>query len=990
MRRTYDWCVWTLALAATAAVAMAQTPASLKGRVTDPSDASVPAATVTVKAAGGKEQRVSTDEQGLYEIGGLLPGKYSVRVAKRGFTVYNFADVDVSAARVLDVQLFIAQEAQSVTVEDEKHSIGTDPNQNAGALVLREEELKSLSDDPDQLASELQALAGPGAGPNGGQIYIDGFTGGRLPPKSSIREVRINQNPYSAEFDRIGFGRIEVLTKPGTDKFRGDAFFGFSDDALNSRNPFSPNRAPFQSRMFGGRISGPVTKKSSFGLDIEGRSVDENAIINATILDTNLQPQLFQQSVVTPQLRLNISPRFDYQLNEKNTLVVRYHYSPIRSDNRGVGEFALLSRAYDARDTEHTLQLTETAILSAKAINETRFQMQRSSMRQYGDNTLAAINVLDAFNGGGAQVGLTNQQQTRFELQNLTTYLQGRHSVKFGVRVRSSYLDDESPNNFGGTFTFAGGLAPVLDGLAATSQMIYITSLERYRRTLLFQQMGYTAAQIRALGGGATQFTINGGNPLAEVAQTDLGLFLTEDWRVKPTLTLSAGLRWEDQNNISNHNNFAPRLGLAWAIDGGANRQAKTVLRLGAGMFYDRVSDNLTLQALRFNGANQVNYIVPNPEFFPVIPDLSTLASYQGISTVRSLDGSLRTPYLLQSSAGVDRQLPRNTTIGVNYVFSRGVHQLRARNINTPLADGTLPYGSIGNLYQYESTGFSRQNQLMTNFSTRFSSKVSLFGFYVYGHAKSDTDGVGSFPANTYDLANEYGSSGFDIRHRVVMGGALNAKYGISLNPFLMLSSGAPFNIITGRDINGDTMFNDRPAFATDLNAPGVVQTPWGGFQLNPGPNDTIIPRNYGRGPGQFTLNMRVGKTWSFGSRGESGPAEMRPPGGREGRGPGGPGGMGGPGGGGPPPMMGGGGRGGPGGGGPGGFFGGNSGKRYNLTLSLQARNLLNNVNLSTPNGNLSSPLFGQSTQLAGGFGPGGGGGAAANRRVELMLRFSF
>ncbi len=990
MKRMYDWCVRTLALLTMAGLAAAQDAApSLRGRVTDPSEASVPGAIVTVKAADGKERRVTTDEQGLYEMAPLPPGLYSLRVTKRGFAVFTQSNVDVRGVRVFDVQLAIAQEAQTVTVQDDKYTIGTDPNQNAGALILREEDLKSLSDDPDQLASELQALAGPGAGPNGGQIYIDGFTGGRLPPKSSIREVRINQNPYSAEFDRIGFGRIEILTKPGTDRFRGDAFFGFSDESLNSRNPFSPNRAPFQSRLFGGRISGPVTKKSSFGFDFEGRSVDENAIINATILDTNLQPQAFQQSVVTPQLRLNLSPRFDYQLNEKNTLVARYHYSPIRNDNRGVGEFSLLSRAYDTRDTEHTLQLTETAILSAKAINETRFQMQRSSLRQYGDNTLPAIQVLDAFSGGGAQTGLANQRQTRFEMQNLTTYLHGRHSLKFGVRVRSSYLDDESPNNFGGTFTFGGGVAPVLDGLRPTGETMFITSLERYRRTLLFQQMGYTMAQIRALGGGATQFTMNAGNPLADVSQADVGLFLTEDWRIRPTLTLSAGVRWEDQNNISNHNNFAPRVGLAWAVDGGANRQAKTVLRLGAGMFYDRVSENLTLQSLRFNGVNQVNYVVPDPDFFPTIPALSDLAAYQGVSTVRSLDDTLRTPYLLQSSVGMDRQLPRNTTIGFNYVFSRGVHQLRARNINAPLADGVFPYGNVGNIYQYESTGFSRQNQWMTNFSTRFSSKVSLFGFYVYGRARSDTDGVGSFPANTYDLSNEYGPSAFDIRHRFVMGGAVNTKYGISLNPFVMASSGAPFNIITGRDNNADTMFNDRPAFATDWNAPGVVRTAWGAFLLNPGANDTIIPRNYGRGPGSFSLNMRLGKTWSFGSLGESGPAEMGPPGGRDGRGPGGPGG--GPGGGGPPPMMrGGGGRGPGGGGGPGGMFNANSGKRYNLTLSIQARNLLNNVNLAPPNGNLSSALFGQSTQLAGGFGPGGGGGSAANRRVELMLRFSF
>jgi hypothetical protein len=628
------------------------------------------------------------------------------------------------------------------------------------------------------------------------------------------------------------------------------------------------------------------------------------------------------------------------------------------------------------------VQLTETAVLSARAINEMRFQYRRSSLIETGDNSLPAINVLDAFNGGGPQVGLTDQRVNRFEFQNAVSYALGAHTLKFGGRLRSGSIDDITPSNFGGTYTFAGGLAPSL--IEGQTELIQITSLERYRRTLLFQSMGMTAAEIRALGGGASQLTINGGNPQAAIRQTDVGLFTTWDWRARPSLTLSAGLRWEDQTNIRNHHNFAPRIGLAWAMDGGNGRAAKTVLRLGSGIFYDRVDETYSLQALRFNGINQLSYIVRNPDFFPNVPSIDQLTPFQNVQTVRQLAGDIKAGYLIQTSAGVERQLPRNTTVAVNYIFSRGVNLLRARNINTPLADGSRPYGDSGNLFHYESTGFSRQNQLMTNFNTRFSRRVSLFGFYLLNYARGDTDGGASGPANPYDLSTEWGPSRMDIRHRMVLGGSLNTKWGITLNPFMIANTGAPFNIVTGRDTNNDSLFLDRPAFATDLTAPGVVQTQWGAFLLNPSSNDTIIPRNYGRGPGMFMLNLRLGKTWSFGGNSEraAGPEDMPmgpPPGGMGG--PGGPGGGGGPRGG----MRG------PGGG-PGGRFGSGaaSGKRYNLTFSVQAHNLLNHVNYATPTGNLSSPLFGQSTQLAGGFGPGGGGGAAANRRLEASLRFSF
>ena len=995
MQGLYSRCVYICLYLALTAIAWAQAPA-LRGRITDQSGASVPGAEVRARMNGGREVRAQSNENGEFQLLNLTPGTYTVRVLSKGFALFEVTALNVSGAMKFDAQLVLATEAQILQVEEEINKVSTDAQSNVGALVLKGEDLAVLSDDPDQLANELQALAGPGAGPNGGQIFIDGFTGGRLPPKSAIREIRVNQNPYSAEFDRIGFGRIEILTKPGADKFRGELGFNFGDGIFNSRNPFAPNKAPFQSRMLSARLSGPVTKKSSFSFDVQRRDVSENAVINATILSTSLVATPFGLSVVTPNKRTEINPRFDLALNDRNTLVTRYSFSDVSNENQGIGNFSLASRAYNSADREHSLQMTETAILSARAINETRFQYQRNHIRQFGDNGQPAIDVLESFNGGGAQIGTANNTTNGIELSNFTSLTLGAHSMKLGGRLRYNSLNDTNRNNFGGTFTFTGGNGPVLDANNnSTGATAFLTSLERYRRTLLFQAQGLTGTQIRALGGGAGQFSLVGGTPEAKISQADYGIFLTDDWRVRPNLTVGVGLRYENQTNISSNNNFAPRVSVAWGVDGGKTKTAKTVLRVGTGLFYDRVQQNLSLQQLRFNGANQLQYLIPNPNFFPTIPTLASLTGNLATQTVRRISSDIRSPYLIQTSVGVDRQLPKNTAVAVNYIFSRGVHNLRARNINAPLPNGTQPFGNVGNVYQYESTGYSRQNQVIANFNTRFSPRIFLFGVYMLGYNRGDTDGSGSFPSYSYDVSNEYGRSGFDQRQRFIMGGSITTKYAISLSPFIIASSGGPFNITTGRDNNGDAQFNDRPSLATAASGPGIVSTKWGTFNINPQPGESIIPRNYGQAPGAFTVNMRVGKSFGFGSKGEATSAAGGMGGGRGGPG-GGMMGMGGP------PGGGGGGRGGPGGGGGGMFSGASSGKRYTLNVSLQARNLLNWVNYGAPVGNLSSPLFGQSTTLGGGFGgrpgggggpggPGGGGGGAGNnRQLELSLRFSF
>ncbi len=959
----------------------------LRGTVMDESGAVVPGAKVTVSNATGPVKSVVAGDDGAYSIAGLPPGKYTVQASSPGLVQFQPAAVDITnggAASVI-LKLRVALEKQEVTVQENAGpTVSTDPSQNAGALVLRGADLDALSDDPDDLQADLEALAGPSAGPSGGQIYIDGFTGGTLPAKDSIREIRINQNPFSPEFDKLGYGRIEILTKPGTDKLHGNFNANFGDDVFNSRNPYAAQKAPLLLREFGGTISGAFNKKTSFFLDVFDREIHNGSVINAVTVDpTSLDVTPFDSVFEAPLNRLRISPRIDYQINSNNTLTLRYGYTRNDSQDQGIGTLNLVSRGYHNFNTDHTVQATETAVLSSKVINETRFQLFHNESDQTANSDLPGLNVQGAFSGGGAQVGHSTDTENHYELQNYTSIASGAHSWKFGVRVRAITLDNLSPSNFGGSFTFAGSYAPILN---ANNQPIApgvtcdpmnpnaaacenITSIVRYQRTLIAEQMGINPLSI---GGGASQFSINTGNPLANVNQVDVGAFVGDDWRVKPNLTLSLGLRYETQTNIHDWSDWAPRFGFAWAPgQSKKNPRPKLVLRGGFGMFYDRFSESNVLTAERFNGVTEQQYTVTDPTFFSTIPPVNGFE--QVTQTIRLIDKKLRAPYILQSAITVERQLPKNTTVSVSYLHSRGVHEFRSQDINAPLpgtytgpGTGVLPLANAGPVLQMESSGIYDQNQLITTVRSQVNSKISMNAFYMFSHAHSNTDGVNTLPANPYSMDGEYGPSSLDVHHRAFLSGSVVTRWDFRFSPFIVINSGAPFDITTGTDPYGTTLYTARPGIASGPG-PGIISTPYGFLDPNPAPGEPLLPRNFGRSPGSVTVNLRVSKTFGFGpSREGAGGARPDFGGGRGGHGPGGMMGLGG--------MFGGG--------------GGGTGKRYNLTFSVQARNLLNHVNPGPVNGIVTSPLFGQSNSLGGGFGPFAEN--ANNRRMELQMRFAF
>ncbi len=980
-------------------VAAQQNNGGARVKVVDDLDAIIIGATVTVTDAAGAIKTAITNKEGVAAFNDLAPGAYTVMVSSPGFALYENNGVAIVAGKREDIEVKLQVTIEtSVVTTNVENGVSTEADNNAGAIKITGADLEALPDDPDELEAALQALAGPAAGPNGAQIFVDGF-GGRIPNKDAIREIRINQNPFAADNDRPGGGRIEILTRPGSDKIRGGVNGGFSDESLNSRNPFArqEKRAPYQLRTYGGNIGGPIKKnKASFFVDFNRREIDDNDLINAIVLNAQLQQTPFAIAVLTPQRSWSISPRVDYTINANNTLVARYSYDKRSNIRQGIGGFSLPERAYDTTNSGHTVQITETAVIKGKYVNETRFQFSRDTNFRDGDNTRPTIQVNNFFTSGGSQVGQSSNESNRWELQNFTTWVIKTHAFKAGMRLRGVSITDTSQNNFGGTFTFS--------------------NIDQYRAAL--QAGNLTPEQRRASGAIPTQYSIAEGNPTAGVKQYDFGGFIQDDWKFRPNLTVNVGLRYEAQTNLGSKYNFAPRVGFAWSPGAGGTsaRAPKTVLRGGFGLFYDRFGENNTLQVNRLAAADglrnfQINANLPtdtaalsqaafSANGVTNIPTIGSLS--QQARSVTVIDPELQSPYTMFGLFSVERTLPGRTTLSVSYIDIRNRHSIRTRNINALFlpAGQTIPIrplGLPGNVLEYESIGRFNLQNMSIGVNSRFNQYFTVFGNYTLGRARGDVGPV----TDPYNLRLDYGRSGFDVRHRLNIFGNINlAKYGLSFSPSITASSGAPFNITSGVDTNRDTSFTDRPAFATSATlAADLRQTAYGNFDVRPAAGAPVIPINFGEGPSQFNVNLRIGKTFGFGGDKKSAANSQggRGAGSSGQSGPGG-GGQGGPGGGGFGGFGGGGGGGRQGGGG---FGGGGSDKPYSLQFSMQISNLFNRNNMAPPQGNLSSSNFGISTGTAGGFGGFGRGGfgggfggdgnsAAGNRRVTLNLRFSF
>jgi hypothetical protein len=754
-------------------------------------------------------------------------------------------------------------------------------------------------------------------------------------------------------------------------------------------------------------------------MEFQRRDIQDNSVVVAQYFNpTTLTQSSINTSVLTPSAFTSMEPRFDYALSTNNTLTVRFEERFNSRDNTGIGGTRLpapySNLAYNTSGDNQNVMVTETSILNPRVVNETRFQFFRNWSATPG-NLLPQINVAGSFITGGNGMGDTHDLTHHFELQNNTSVSHKTHTIRFGVRVRRDSDQSNQPSGFNGTFTFLGGREPELDSANnivtdsdGNPMTVTLTSLQQYERNVMLAQAGLSQAQILALGGGPSRFNIQTGQYYISAYRWDAGPFVQDDWRVRPNFTLSLGLRYEVQTLVGDHHDVAPRIGFAWAPGSARNGRQKTVVRGGFGLFYDRIGLGLFETAALNNGINQLQYTVYDPAFYPN-PSPGMLSA--GQNTIYRVDPKLRSDYSMQAALGVERQLPRNTTVALTYMFNRTVHMGQTVPVNTPLpgtfdpalklnaANGVFPYGyAAGTIFQDESGGDMRQHMIMANFNTRFSTRVSLFGNFSTAFAKD----LPSTPTDPYNFSLDWGRSSFERRYNFMLMGNITAPAGVRLAPFVTLRSGAPYDVLAGEDLFGDTLTNARAALVSTATCAAVVRSgdavcsPYGSFTslYNVANPMNLVARNYLTMPGLVSVNLRLYRTFGFGGGHKKDQAAQQGPMGPGGRGSafGMMGGMGGghdhgPGPGGGPGMM--------------GMMGGGSTEHpYNLTLSVNFENLLNHFNPGGYQGVITSPYFLQATSVNTGFGggfpggPGGGPGgfasAANNRRVQLGLRFTF
>jgi hypothetical protein len=766
---------------------------SISGTVLDPSGAVVVGASVFMRSQRGDiPQSTQSDSAGGFRFRGLSEGRYVIRIEQAGFKPYETRlRLRGDSERHLLIVLAIANLEEKITVDSSEGHVSADVSENIDAVRLDSQKLEGLPILGQDVVSAISQLLGPASiGTGGATVVVDGMPGAEPGlPASAIQEVKISNNPYSAEFARPGKGRIEIITKSGSSSYHGSFYFGLRDYRLDGRNALAVERPPEQRRQFEGYLSGPIGtgKKTTFLLTASRKDDRLQSVIYAVAPEGPVR-----QNFPTPQQSTYLSAQLTRQV-AKNPLTFRYTVFDWSARGLGVGGVTLPEAASDSASRLHQVNSSYRATPTTKLLNEfsLRARWEDASTRSQRPG-LPRIVVEEAFVGGGAEAE-RRETDTRVELTDVVSWSGGKHFIKTGINLPAlSRRGSNERSNFDGTF--------------------YFSSLDDFARRTPF-------SFVQQQGNGHLVFW-----------HKELGVFMQDDVRIRQDLSVAVGLRYDWQNYLSDYSNFAPRLSLAFA----PGKERKTVLRVGTGIFYDMTGPQPIADTLRFNGRGLRQLVFSNPGY----PDpLSSSGSFSTLpaSLVRFAP-TVRSPYILQYSVGIERQLQKSLTLSVTYEGTRGARMFRSRDVNAPLPPLYLarPDTSVGRLRQIESSGQLKSHALETTLRGNLTRFFNGMVVYALRRAYNDTDGISSFPANNYDLSGEWSRARFDARHFLYLYGILDAGKFFQVGVVFSANSGRPYGITTGRDDNHDGFANDRP--------PGVR-------------------RNSMQGPGSATLDLRWSRT---------------------------------------------------------------------------------------------------------------------------------
>ena len=781
-------------------LADAQGVGAVTGAVVDAKASPIPGAKVKLtEQPSGHETEVTTDETGAFSFGDQPAGDYVLTVIAPGFKLAERKlTLGTSPVPPVQIRLEVLQVTERVTVSAD--AVPVSPEQNVDRFHVDDNflgGLPMLNGDPLAVVSMFTDPSVAGA--MGPQLIVDGVPTDSLDlPLSSIKNIAVNQNPYSAEFGRPGKGRIEVKTKHRIHQFHGTVFTDFLNSAFDARNTFASSVPLHQRAISEAELEGPISKNVSFLVSGRYDLNNETAVVDAQTLSGPLV-----QNFGAPQRNTHLFGRLNFKLSTNHKLSLTYKFKDKLRKNQNVGAFDLPERATNYFDHGNEFNLFETATASPTLFNEFRLAYRERRQDTSSITDQPAILVPGAFQAGGAQVSL-HRRDFLADAEDIVTWSHGMHTLRFGGGARPTWIRATDASNFGGTFIFSC-LFPTPTCSFAFSQ------------------------------NSPAQFTQNIGDPQVSFAQHDFYSFVQDEMRLRPKLSLMLGLRYEGQSNGNRFDNMAPRLAIAYAPG-----SARTVIRAGFGIFYDRQPEVMEHQALLYNGIQIRQIVITNPSFPNPFPPGTTATSVP--SSLVRISPDITFPYLLQGNLAVERRLGKGENyFSVDLTTVRGVHLYRRRNINAPLPGTTVrPDPSILNLDQFESAGLSRSNSVTFALRLHPRKNFSLYSQYILSRAMDDTSGVFSLPANNYDLRPEWGRSDYDRRNQFNLVGMYDLPWGFRVGTVARVASGIPFNITTGLDNNGDTVFNDRP--------PGVT-------------------RNTGHGPGYANVDLRFGKTFRLKGR---------------------------------------------------------------------------------------------------------------------------